>query len=282
MPYIAPTIYDRDATGDNKYIMQDIGGGKVTLTPAPDEVREAGTSINKALMQPIVDALAKLNTDILPKYVLTYWKRRTVGGEYYLKETDAFESFDNYEHMGDTDYMYFFRTSTGFDPSDGLYYQFDSCSISYASTLSFNSNTGRFSLSNPQRITVRDGVNDTSELRELFSGKYIQGIYKNETGIFYVPVNSRVVKESWSSGGGWVYYTGYTQSTAIKEISSAYAQSLGEWELVSSDDPNKYPETSTVDGYEWVKLGRIDEYVLNTLSKLDTRLSALESLSTGI
>ena len=286
MAYIAPIIYDRDATGDDQYIMQDLGGGKVRLIPSPEEVREEGTSINKALMQPIVDALQKLNTDILPKYTLTYWKRRTVGGEYYIKETDAWADQSNYESMYSSSriykYMYFFRTSTGFDPSEGLSWQFTSATIQYASQINLNTATGDFSLQSPQTVTVHENSDTPSKLQQQFAGKYIKGIYPNEGRIFYVPNNCIVADDTWSSQGGWVYYTGYTQDTGIKQISSAYSQSIGEWELVSADDPNKYPDTSTVDGYEWVKLGRIDEYVLNTLSKLDTRLSALESLSTGI
>ena len=58
MAYIAPTIKDRVAVGDNKYTMQTLSDGRVLLTPSPDEVEEAGTEINKALLQPLVDAVA--------------------------------------------------------------------------------------------------------------------------------------------------------------------------------------------------------------------------------
>lgn len=53
------TIKDRIAAGDDIFIVTDLGGGKIKLTPAPETVAEAGTDINAALMQPIEDARAE-------------------------------------------------------------------------------------------------------------------------------------------------------------------------------------------------------------------------------
>lgn len=50
-------VYDRIATGDNKFYMEQLEDGRIILTPAPDEVVHAGTPINKDLLQPILDAL---------------------------------------------------------------------------------------------------------------------------------------------------------------------------------------------------------------------------------
>lgn len=50
-------VKDRVAVGDNKYILTDLGDGRVQLDPAPDNVEEEGTPINKELLQPIVDAV---------------------------------------------------------------------------------------------------------------------------------------------------------------------------------------------------------------------------------
>lgn len=50
------TIKDRIAVGDDIFSVADLGGGKIKLTPAPQEVAEAGTDVNAALLQPLEDA----------------------------------------------------------------------------------------------------------------------------------------------------------------------------------------------------------------------------------
>lgn len=50
------TIKDRIAVGDDIFTVTDLGGGKIKLTPAPQEVAEAGTDVNAALLQPLEDA----------------------------------------------------------------------------------------------------------------------------------------------------------------------------------------------------------------------------------
>ena len=56
MAYKAPEIKDRVAVGDDLYTMTVVDG-KVKLTPSPTQVVEAGTPINKALLQPLCDAV---------------------------------------------------------------------------------------------------------------------------------------------------------------------------------------------------------------------------------
>lgn len=58
MAYIAPVIKDRIATGDNIYLMENLGGGLVRFTPQPASVTEAGTDIGKGILQPAFDAIA--------------------------------------------------------------------------------------------------------------------------------------------------------------------------------------------------------------------------------
>ena len=65
MAYTAPTITDRIAAGDNKYTMQTLSDGRVLLTPSPDAVSVPGTEINKALLQPLVNAVADAWTRLL-------------------------------------------------------------------------------------------------------------------------------------------------------------------------------------------------------------------------
>ena len=50
------TIQDRLAAGDNEYLGDQLGDGRIKLTPAPDEVSEEGTAINADLLQPLEDA----------------------------------------------------------------------------------------------------------------------------------------------------------------------------------------------------------------------------------
>ncbi len=51
------TIVDRVATGDDIFIMEDLGNGRVRLRPDPTEVSEVGTPINAEYLQPIEDSL---------------------------------------------------------------------------------------------------------------------------------------------------------------------------------------------------------------------------------
>lgn len=55
MIYTSREIKDRVALGDNKYYMEQLGDGRIMLTPAPDQVIEPGTDINRELLQIIED-----------------------------------------------------------------------------------------------------------------------------------------------------------------------------------------------------------------------------------
>lgn len=55
MIYTSRDIKDRIAIGDNKYYMEQLGDGRVMLTPAPDTVVEPGTDINRELLQLMED-----------------------------------------------------------------------------------------------------------------------------------------------------------------------------------------------------------------------------------
>lgn len=58
--YTSRDIKDRVALGDNRYIMTELGGGKVLLTPDPVQVIEEGTAINKQLLQEMEDRIVLL------------------------------------------------------------------------------------------------------------------------------------------------------------------------------------------------------------------------------
>ena len=63
MAYTPREIKDRVAVGDDIFIVEDLGGNRIRLIPAPTHVSEAGTPVNKALLQPIEDYLA---TGVVP------------------------------------------------------------------------------------------------------------------------------------------------------------------------------------------------------------------------
>ena len=60
MIYTSRDIKDRIAIGDNKYYMEQLSDGRIMLTPAPDSVIEAGTDINKELLQIMEDRIVML------------------------------------------------------------------------------------------------------------------------------------------------------------------------------------------------------------------------------
>ena len=60
MVYTSRDIKDRVALGDNKYYMEQLGDGRIMLTPAPDSVVEIGTDINKELLQLMEDRIVLL------------------------------------------------------------------------------------------------------------------------------------------------------------------------------------------------------------------------------
>ena len=60
MVYTSRDIKDRIAIGDNKYYMTTLADGRIMLTPAPDNVVEVGTDINKELLQLMEDRIVLL------------------------------------------------------------------------------------------------------------------------------------------------------------------------------------------------------------------------------
>ena len=51
MAYVSRDIKDRVAVGDDCFRIVQLDDGRVRLVPAPDTIVEAGTDINKALLQ---------------------------------------------------------------------------------------------------------------------------------------------------------------------------------------------------------------------------------------
>jgi len=57
MAYVRPTVKDRVAVGDNKFIQTDLGNNRIELTPNPDSVIEEGTDINASFLNNIFDGI---------------------------------------------------------------------------------------------------------------------------------------------------------------------------------------------------------------------------------
>ena len=60
MEYTKRDIVDRIAVGDDCFRMEKLSDGRYRLIPAPDSVVEAGTNIDRNLLQPMEDAIYEL------------------------------------------------------------------------------------------------------------------------------------------------------------------------------------------------------------------------------
>ena len=60
MAYIARDIKDRVAVGDDLFYIQALSDGRQRLIPAPDDILEPGTDINKELLQLMEDRIVYL------------------------------------------------------------------------------------------------------------------------------------------------------------------------------------------------------------------------------
>lgn len=60
MAYVSRDIKDRVAIGDDCFRITPLDDGRYLLTPAPESVTEAGTDINKGLLQLIEDRVVWL------------------------------------------------------------------------------------------------------------------------------------------------------------------------------------------------------------------------------
>lgn len=287
MAYTAPTIKDRVATGDNQFIREDMGGNKVRLTPAPDEVLESGTDINKALLQPLCDAVEAIDAQTVPAvekllpYNQYYWLSRGISGYYSENQQLA------YAHSGS--YTYKSGTSGVFERIENYMiwlFHFDdsseqsSCSVQYSSSISISQSDGTITLNNPKtRVFTEDESNTT--IQNVLDGKYVKGLKPATNQIFYIPVGSEISSAAWAgdSGGNWRGYiwivyndADVTEGTGpeVMYVSSKYNSTNSDWEIINSTEPNTYPENGVVNGTEYIKLGRIDNYVLNSALNIPT------------
>lgn len=264
--YIAPEIKDRVAVGDDLYTITD-SGGKKKLTPSPTEISEPGTEINKALLQPMADALARIDAAAVP-YVLYWWRRRAVANGYSETRQTAYSAGVGYYHSSSSkDYYYldakrYVRYSSEESGTD--YY----ATLSYASSITINQSTGAISLVNPSSYTFTSSDNVyESSVYGRFQGKYVQGFLGVESKTFYIPKSAYMVTHNWENSSGDSYNEhGYEITSDMSDslmpilINSTKVTSTGAWETISADISDAYPHSGESGGYEWVYCGRISDF----------------------
>lgn len=262
--YIAPEIKDRVAVGDDLYTITD-SGGKKKLTPSPTEVNEPGTEINKALLQPMADALERIDAAAVP-YVLYWWRRRPMSASYYEVQSDGYDAGSYSKATFDYGYSYISIFT----------HEHSSTTLQYSKTVTINQSNGAVSLSSPTTVTVTESSYTKDELQSLLAGKYVKGLYPATDKIFYIPSASYVITRNWESAsdGSTSYYTGYEDSndpgrsplTKVMYVSSAKSESIGNWTYVSSDDSETYPHSGMKDGMEYEYFGLIKDAALDALN----------------
>lgn len=264
--YIAPEIKDRVAVGDDLYTITD-SGGKKKLTPSPTEVAEPGTEINKALLQPMADAIERMDAAAVP-YTLYYWRRRPTANSYVEGRQTAYSAGVGYSHTSSSkDYYYLdAKRSVRYSGSENSNYYY--ATLKYASSITINQSTGAISLNNPSTYTFTYDTSVTeSSVYGRFQGKYVQGFLGITGSIFYIPTSAYMVTHSWenSSGDSW-YEQGYEITSTMGDtlmpmlISSVKTSVTGAWETISADTSDAYPHSGISDGYEWVYCGRISDF----------------------
>lgn len=264
--YIAPEIKDRVAVGDDLYTITD-SGGKKKLTPSPTEVAEPGTEINKALLQPMADAIERIDAAAVP-YVLYWWRRRAVANGYSETRQTAYSAGVGYSHTLNSENYYYLDAKRyvrySGEESGTNYY----ATLSYASSITINQSTGAISLVNPSSYTFTesDNVNDSS-VYSRFQGKYVQGFLGVTSKTFYIPSSAYMMTHNWETSGGDRYNEhGYEVTSDMWSshmpilINSTKITSTGAWETISADTSDAYPHSGESGGYEWVYCGRISDF----------------------
>lgn len=264
--YQAPDIKDRIAVGDDLYQIAD-SGGKKKLTPDPTEVTEPGTPINKALLQPMADAIERMDAELVP-YTLYYWRRRPTANSYVEGRQTAYSAGVGYNHTSNSKEYYYLdaeRYVRYSGEEEGTNYF---ATLKYASSITINQSTGAISLNNPATYTFTSSDNVyESETYGRFQGKYVQGFLGIESKTFYIPTSAYMVTHNWSNSGGdnW-NEQGYEVTSDMGDtlmpmlINTAKITTTGAWETISADVSDAYPHSGTQDGYEWVYCGEISDF----------------------
>lgn len=281
MAYTAPTIKDRVAAGDNKYTMQTLSDGRVLLTPSPDEVEEAGTEINKVLLQPLFDLAASHDVTIeemltklgiLAPYEDYWWRTRQVSAGYTLNlvpvsQISAAYRYESISYTdGSSEQFYSITLNEKTWDSDGSYSDNGSQTIKYATSITVDT-SGKISLVNPTTITVN--ADTVKSYESTLRGKYVSGIAQNEDLVYKLGQNAYM--SQWNatpmSYGSYTRYKtrwGYraSQATALPaEVAQAsYSAATSDYSYLHNSASDFYPHSGTSNGVEYQYLGRIFDF----------------------
>lgn len=259
MPYQAPEILDRAALGDDKYTVTELADGRKQLTPSPDEVSEPGTEINKALLQPMADALERIDAAAVP-YVLYWWRRRPTATSYTENRVSAKALGYCRSHYSSSRGITFYYVT--FDPGASSH------TIQVASAISISQSSGAISLKNPTSYSYTESTFSNSTYGSICAGKYVKGLYPQTSEIYYIPSGASVGSYNWVTNDGdvtevgyeyMVYDDGSVSGVDVKVPRALKNTAAGDWEAVSSPDSEAYPKSGTSDGYDWIYLGKIYE-----------------------
>lgn len=262
--YQAPDITDRVAVGDDLYQIID-SGGKKKLIPDPTEVKEVGTPINKKLLQPLCDAVQRIDENAI-LYNNYWWRRRGLASSYV--ETRQSAVGKGYSHTSSSDTYYYLCAKRFYRSGDeeGTNYY---ATLYYSSSITINQSTGEISLNSPSwyNFSALDSVYDSS-VYERFQGKFVKGFLGCIDLIFYIPSSAYMTMKSWSDSTDTYSETfeGYEFTSSTNEIympvliNSVKITNSSAWETISSSDSEAYPHSGESGGYEWVYCGRISDF----------------------
>ena len=236
---------DRNVQYPQRYQLVKVEGTDdiYDLIPAPGEVSEAGTLINKATL--LKDATAALYglTDAVPddvlailgKYRQYWWARRTT-------EHDVFTAS--------------LETSVSEAPVYP-YYSGESISLYAGESYTFDENTGAVSINSPTLLSPTATSTPPNINEEVVPwvntnlvGKYFK---KDENGTIYYLGNSINWGNIISSSSDRVDSLRVGSCQYVKVESQTVP--AGEWEYVQSSDRNAYPDSGESGGYEYQFLG---------------------------
>ena len=265
--YIAPEIKDRVAVGDDLYTITD-SGGKKKLTPSPTEVAEPGTEINKALLQPMADALQKASENLVP-YNDYWWRIRQNAGSYNLKIVPSKQITGAYVKSEASNGTIYYRVNIletwWRDNGDETYTEYnDPRTIQVASSIKI-STSGTISLVNPTSYSIsgEDFYSYRHTFYSIISDKYVKGFSQNSNLIYKIGTLSDGYDiDDWNAriteSGETTNYTDYYIDAGKLQVAVAdYSATVSDFSYVSNEDENFYPHTGTQDGVEYQYLGKI-------------------------
>ena len=233
---------DRSVQYPKRYRMTKIPGTDdiYDLDPAPGEITEEGTLINKGTLLSD-DTAAKFFESLvgtetvdqvlgwIGNYNLHWWRRRTAANSYVEN-----------------------RPTTG---TYTIWYSIiGTATLNYSDSISI-SDTGVVSLVNP---SIKSISSYNTEMNFLL-GKYFKGTGQscNMNGtpasdantIYYMPETSSIQFDTWDNPYAII-------AKDAQPVGSVFQTTVGDWEYLQSHDRDTYPDSGESDGYEYQYLGK--------------------------